>query len=218
MQLYGYFRSSASYRVRIALNLKGLDYDQVAVHLVKQGGEQFSESFRRLNPDALVPAFVDQDEGEEVILSQSLAIIEYLEEKYPVPALLPAKRAERAHVRALALAIACEIHPLNNLRVLKYLSSTLGVSDAQKSSWYQHWCVSGLAALEQKIELDQRSGDFCFGATPTLADCCLVPQIYNAQRFNCDLSAMPNLLRINQNCLELDAFIKAMPANQPDAE
>jgi maleylacetoacetate isomerase len=218
MKLYGYFRSSASYRVRIALNLKGLDAEQVSVHLVKNGGEQFSESFRALNPDALVPALLDTDEGSDIVLNQSLAIIEYLEEKYPQPALLPSNLADRAHMRSLAFSVACEIHPLNNLRVLKYLTGTLGISEEQKNTWIQHWCVSGLAALEQRLAADNRTGDFCFGNKPTLADCCLVPQIFNAQRFNCDLSGMPTLMRINQNCLSLAAFVKAMPMNQADAE
>jgi maleylpyruvate isomerase len=218
MKLYGYFRSSASYRVRIALNLKGLDFEQVAVHLVKNGGEQLTESFRALNSDALVPAFIDEDDGQQMVLTQSLAIMEYLEERYPEPALLPAKFADRAQVRAFALTIACEIHPISNLRVLKYLTHQLGISDEQKNAWYQHWCVSGLLALEKKLSKDGHSGDFYFGETPGLADCCLIPQIFNAQRFNCDLSAMPTLMRINQNCLKLDAFIEAMPANQADAE
>lgn len=217
MKLYGYFRSSASYRVRIALNLKGLDAEHVPVHLVNNGGEQLSENFRALNPEALVPALMDIDAGQQIVLSQSLAIMEYLEEKYPTPALLPDNAADRAHVRSLGLSIACEIHPLNNLRVLKYLTTTLGLSDEQKNAWYQHWCISGLAALEQRLASDKRTGDFCFGHTPTLADCCLVPQIFNAQRFNCDLSGMPTLMRVNQRCLEMDAFIKAMPMNQPDA-
>ncbi|MDO8178080.1 MAG: maleylacetoacetate isomerase [Undibacterium sp.] len=217
MKLYGYFRSSASYRVRIALNLKGLDAEHVPVHLVNNGGEQLSENFRALNPEALVPALMDIDAGQQIVLSQSLAIMEYLEEKYPTPALLPDNAADRAHVRSLGLSIACEIHPLNNLRVLKYLTTTLGLSDEQKNAWYQHWCISGLAALEQRLASDKRTGDFCFGHAPTLADCCLVPQIFNAQRFNCDLSGMPTLMRVNQRCLEMDAFIKAMPMNQPDA-
>jgi maleylacetoacetate isomerase len=218
MKLFGYFRSSASYRVRIALNLKGLDAEHVSVHLVKNGGEQFSENFRSLNSDALVPALLDSDEGSDIVLNQSLAIIEYLEEKYPQPALLPANLADRAHVRSLALSVACEIHPLNNLRVLKYLSGTLGINDEQKNAWIQHWCVSGLAALEQRLASDKRTGDFCFGNAPSLADCGLVPQIFNAQRFNCDLSGMPTLMRINQHCLSLAAFVKAMPMNQDDAE
>ncbi|MFZ6749439.1 maleylacetoacetate isomerase [Undibacterium sp. Ren11W] len=218
MKLYGYFRSSASYRVRIALNLKGLAYDSEAVHLVKNGGEQLSASFRTLNPEALVPALVDEHEGVELALSQSLAIMEYLEEKYPASALLPKNLADRAHVRALALAIACDVHPLSNLRVLKYLTGTLGISEEQKNTWYQHWCMTGLSALETKIAADPRSGKFCYGDTPTLADCCLVPQIYNAQRFKCDLSTTPQLMRIHQNCMELQAFILAAPGNQADAE
>lgn len=218
MKLYGYFRSSASYRVRIALNLKGLAYEQAAVHLLKNGGEQFSEAFRALNPDALVPALQDQCGEESVVLTQSLAIMEYLDEVYPQPALLPQQPVARAHVRALALSIACEIHPLNNLRVLKYLSGTLQATEEQKNAWYRHWCETGLAAMEQKLAADPRTGIYCFGDTPGLADCCLVPQIANAQRFHCDLSKMPILLRINQACLEHPAFIAAMPANQPDAE
>ncbi|MCX7220055.1 MAG: maleylacetoacetate isomerase [Burkholderiales bacterium] len=218
MKLYGYFRSSASYRVRIALNLKGLAYESVPVHLVKNGGEQLSASFRALNPEALVPALVDEHEGNEVALSQSLAIIEYLEEKYPATPLLPENLLDRAHVRALALAIACDVHPLSNLRVLKYLTGTLGLSEEQKNTWYQHWCMTGLRALETKIAADPRSGKFCYGDTPTLADCCLVPQIYNAQRFKCDLSSVPQLMRIHQNCMDLAAFDLAAPANQADAE
>ncbi|MFZ6657168.1 maleylacetoacetate isomerase [Undibacterium sp. TJN19] len=218
MKLYGYFRSSASYRVRIALNLKGLDYEQVAVHLVKNGGEQFSEAYRALNPDTLVPALQDSFDGEAATLTQSLAIIEYLDEVYPEISLLPAHPLQRAHVRALALSIACEIHPVNNLRVLKYLSGTLHVSDEQKNAWYRHWCVAGLAILEQKLALAPQAGRFCFGDTPGLADCFLVPQIANAQRFNCDLSGMPVLMRIHQACIEHPAFVRAAPANQADAE
>ncbi|HTD02680.1 maleylacetoacetate isomerase [Undibacterium sp.] len=218
MKLYSYFRSSASYRVRIALHLKGLDFDTVPIHLVKHGGEQHSDSFRAINPDELVPAFSDRHEGRDVELTQSLAIIEYLEEVHPEVPLLPKNPIDRAYVRSLALAIACEIHPVNNLRVLRYLTKTLGVGEDQKNAWYRHWCEAGLAALEQRLAADARTGRYCFGDTPTLADCCLVPQIFNAQRFNCDLSRMPTLTRINQACLELDAFIKAAPVNQPDAE
>ncbi|MBC3919430.1 maleylacetoacetate isomerase [Undibacterium sp. CY18W] len=218
MKLYGYFRSSASYRVRIALNLKGLDYEQVAVHLVKNGGEQFAPAYRALNPDALVPVLQDEYEGHAVTLTQSMAMIEYLDEVYPQPALLPSSAIERAHVRALALSIACEIHPVNNLRILRYLTGTLQVSDDQKNAWYRHWCDEGLKVLEQKLATDARTGRFCFGDEPGMADCFLVPQIANAQRFNCDLSGMPVLMRIHQACLEHPAFIKAAPANQPDAE
>lgn len=218
MKLFGYFRSSASYRVRIALNLKGLDYEQFSIHLIKNGGEQFSEAFRALNPESLVPALVDQESGSELAISQSLAIVEYLEEKYPGSPLLPKNLHDRAFVRALALSIACDIHPVNNLRILKYLSSTLGISEEQKNTWYQHWCQLGLSAMEARLANDSRRGEFCFGDTPSMADCCLIPQIFNAQRFNCDLSAMPTLMAINQRCLELPAFSKAAPANQPDAE
>lgn len=163
MKLYGYFRSSASYRVRIALNLKGLDYEQVAIHLVKNGGEQLTPVYRALNPDGLVPALQDELDGESATLTQSMAIIEYLDEVYPEVALLPSGALDRAHVRSLALSIACEIHPVNNLRVLKYLSGTLQVSDEQKNAWYRHWCETGLAVLEQKLAADHRTGHFLFG-------------------------------------------------------
>ncbi|GGC85779.1 maleylacetoacetate isomerase [Undibacterium terreum] len=218
MKLYSYFRSSASYRVRVVLNLKGLDYETVPIHLVKNGGEQHSDSFRAINPEELVPAFCDMHEGRDVALTQSLAIIEYLEEAYPEIPVLPANAIDRAHVRSLALSVACEIHPVNNLRVLRYLTKDLGFTEEQKNAWYRHWCEAGMAALEQKLAADPRTGRFCFGDTPTLADCCLVPQVFNAQRFNCDLSRMPTIMRINQACLELNAFIKAAPASQPDAE
>ncbi|MBR7748331.1 maleylacetoacetate isomerase [Undibacterium baiyunense] len=218
MQLYGYFRSSASYRVRIALNLKGLDYEQIPVHLVKNGGEQFSESFRAINPESLVPALVDEHEGTQLALSQSLAIIEYLEEKYPAIALMPSDLADRAYVRALSLSIACDIHPVNNLRILKYLSANFGINDEQKNAWYRHWCEVGLKAIEARLAVSPQRGDFCFGDQPGMADCFLIPQIYNAQRFQADLSGMPIIMEINQRCLALEAFQKAAPANQADAE
>lgn len=219
LKLYTYFRSSASYRVRIALNLKGLDVDMVPIHLVKHGGEQLSEEFRRINPEALVPALVDdEDENGSQVLTQSLAIMEYLDEMYPEPPLLPAAPLDRAYVRSIAQAIACDIHPLNNLRVLRYLVRDLKVSEDDKNAWYRHWCEQGLAALETKISADGRAGKFCFGDTPTLADCCLVPQIANARRLNCDLSGMPTLLRIVENCAGVDAFAQAEPSRQPDAE
>jgi maleylacetoacetate isomerase len=218
MKLHGYFRSSASYRVRIALNLKGLDYEQASIHLVKNGGEQFSKEFQLINPESLVPALVDQYEGEEIALSQSLAIMEYLEEQYPQVNLLPKNFADRAYVRGIALSIACDIHPLNNLRVLKQLVTSFSATEEQKTAWYQHWCTLGLGALEKRLAADKRKGDFCFGNKPTIADCCLIPQIFNAQRFNCDLSEMPIIMSINQRCLELDAFRNAAPMNQADAE
>lgn len=216
MKLYSYFRSSASYRVRIALNLKDLSYDTVPIHLVKEGGKQFSEEFRKVNPASLVPALIVDENSPPV--TQSLAIIEYLDEMYPERALLPKNTADKAFVRSLALSIACEIHPLNNLRVLHYLMRNLNASEDDKNAWYRHWCEQGLAALEVTLARDARVGTFCYGDSPSLADCFLIPQIYNAQRFNCDMSAMPTLMRINDACLRLEAFKKAAPANQSDAE
>jgi maleylacetoacetate isomerase len=214
MKLYSYFRSSASYRVRIALHLKGLPFEVVPVHLLKNGGEQFSPEYRKLNPDALVPALIDDGSA----LTQSLAIIEYLDETHPEPPLLPRSAGDRAYVRSLALSIACDIHPLNNLRVLRYLVRQLKVGEDDKNAWYQHWCEQGLAAVESVLASDGRAGKFCYGDAPTLADCVLIPQVANAQRLNCDLSRMPTVMRINETCLALDAFAKAAPANQPDAE
>ena len=214
MRLFSYFRSSASFRVRIALKLKGLDYDYVPVQLVRGGGEQFAPEYRALNPAGLVPAL--DDDG--AILTQSLAIIEYLEEKYPLPALLPADANGRARVRALALSIACEIHPLNNLRVLGYLSKTLGVSEDQKNAWYRHWVELGLTAVEDQLTTDPRTGTYCHGETPGMADVLLVPQIFNAQRFNCRLDHVPTVMRIHEACLKLPAFADSAPAMQPDAE
>lgn len=218
MKLYSYFRSSASYRVRIALNLKSLPYETVPVHLVKDGGQQLSPEYRALNPDALVPTLIDEANGATAVLTQSLAIIEYLDEIHPTPALLPPNALDKAYVRGIALSIACDIHPLNNLRVLRYLVRELHVNEDDKNGWYRHWCEQGLAALEAMLVKDKRVGMFCYGDTPTLADCCLVPQIVNAQRFDCDLSEMPTLMRIHDACLALDPFIHAAPVNQPDAE
>ncbi len=214
MRLFSYFRSSASFRVRIALKLKGLDYDYVPVHLVRGGGEQFAPEYRALSPAGLVPAL--DDDG--AILTQSLAIIEYLEEKYPLPALLPADANGRARVRALALSIACEIHPLNNLRVLGYLSKTLGVSEDQKNAWYRHWVELGLTAVEDQLTTDPRTGTYCHGETPGMADVLLVPQIFNAQRFNCRLDHVPTVMRMHEACLKLPAFADSAPLLQPDAE
>lgn len=218
MKLYSYFRSSASYRVRIALNLKGLPFETVPVHLLKDGGQQFAPDFLKLNPDAVVPALVEEDGDHPAVLTQSLAIIEYLEETHPEPALLPKNAADRAFIRSLALTIACEIHPLNNLRVLRYLVHQLKVSEEDKNAWYRHWCERGLASLETALTRDSRVGKFCYGDSPSLADCFLVPQVANAQRLNCDLSGMPTVMRINDTCLSLDAFAAASPARQPDAE
>ena len=214
LQLYTYFRSSAAYRVRIALNLKGLDYASVAVHLVKDGGQQHSLEYRKLNPMGGVPVLLAQGAA----LSQSMAILEYLEETCATPALLPNNALGRARVRAIAQAIACDIHPLNNLRVLTYLSEQLGVAAPAKAAWYQHWVAHGLAAVEQMLSSSADTGDFCHGDTPGVADCCLVPQVFNALRFDCNMDAFPNISRIHANCNALPAFIDASPACQADAE
>ncbi|TCG08682.1 maleylacetoacetate isomerase [Paraburkholderia steynii] len=214
MKLYSYFRSSASYRVRIALALKGLPYEYAAVHLLKGGGQQLSSVYRELNPDALVPALED---GSQV-LTQSLAIIEYLDELYPVPPLLPSTPADRAYVRSVALQVACEIHPVNILRVLQYLKKRLSISDEQKSEWYQHWIDAGFSSLEQRLSSEHRVGDFVFGSVPTIADLCLVPQVWNARRFEIPLNRYPTISRLAANAMALDAFSQADPSKQPDAE
>jgi maleylacetoacetate isomerase/maleylpyruvate isomerase len=214
VKLFTFFRSSAAYRVRIALNLKGLAFDSVPVHLTRGGGEQFKPDYRELNPQALVPVL--QDGARH--LTQSLAIIEYLDETRPHPPLLPATPAERARVRALALAIACEIHPLNNTRVLTYLTGPLGLSSETRNTWYHHWIALGLQALEMRLAGERETGKFCHGDAPGLADCCLVPQMANARRFKCDIAPYPTLLRIEANCQALEAFQRAAPDRQPDAE
>ena len=214
LKLYTYYRSSAAYRVRIALNLKGLEHDLQAVHLARDGGEHKKADYLAKNPMGLVPLL----EADGNHIAQSLAIIEYLDETYPEPALLPGTPLQRARVRSLAQSIACDIHPLNNLRVLKYLSNELAVSDEQKAAWYQNWVAAGFNAIEQSLSGSSDTGRFCHGDNPTLADCCLVPQVYNAERFNCPMEAYPAINRIVRHCRALDAFIKADPANQPDAE
>ena len=215
LKLYGYWRSSAAYRVRIALNLKGLAYRQVPVHLVRDGGEQNGEAYQALNPQGLVPLLVDEENGGAPI-AQSLAIIEYLEEIFPVPAILPADPVERAQVRALALHLACDVHPLNNLRVLQYLGRELGVDDAAKNTWYRHWVAAGLAAVEQGLAA---YGDtFSLGTRPGYLEACLIPQVYNARRFDCDLDAYPRILALTARCEALEAFRHAAPDAQPDAQ
>jgi len=214
MKLYGYFRSSAAYRVRIALNLKGLGFETESVHLLKEGGQQFSDSYKALNPTALVPTLVDG----ELAIGQSMAILEYLEETHPEPPLLPPDAAGRARVRAIAQTIACDIHPLNNLRVLKYVKHGLGVGEEAKNEWYRHWIDVGLSAVEAMLAGHPDTGRYCHGDQVTLADVLLVPQVFNAKRFDCDLSAMPTVLRIVDACSELEAFRMAEPARQPDAE
>mgnify|MGYP003547238339 CR=1 FL=1 len=209
MELFNYFRSSASYRVRIALALKGLEYEYRAVHLAKN--EQLTESYMSVSASRLVPLRSDGDHS----ITQSLAIIEYLDETHPAPPLLPPDPVGRARVRALALDIACEIHPLNNLRVLRFLVHSMKVSEDEKNRWYRHWVETGLEVVER--QLAAAPATFCFGETPTLADCVLVPQIFNAQRFDCRLEHVPNAMRVFAQCMKLDAFEKTRPEACPDA-
>jgi maleylacetoacetate isomerase len=213
MKLYDYFRSSAAYRVRIALNLKRVAPERASVHLRR--GAQRADEYLAMNPQGLVPALVT-DGGD--VLTQSLAIIEWLEETHPQPALLPGDAAGRARVRSLALAVACDIHPLNNLRVLNYLTGTLGATDAQRDGWMRYWCDVGLEALETRLARERATGAFCHGGAPTIADICLVPQLANARRVDLDLAPYPTLLRIESACIALPAFANAAPAKQPDAE
>lgn len=214
MKLFNYFRSSSSYRVRIACNLKDLSYAYLPVHLNRDGGEQFSQAFSALNPQQLVPVL--EDGGFRV--AQSMAILEYLEERYPEIPLLPRSDVDRARVREIAQYIACEMHPLNNLRVLKFLTGPLGLSEDQKQRWIVHWVETGLAALEAELSHSPHRGVFCFGDTPTLADCCLVPQLFNARRFGVDVQAYPTLDAIDRTCGEHDAFSRAHPSLQLDSE
>ncbi len=209
MELFNYFRSSASYRVRIALALKGLDYDYRSVHLVK--GEQLHESYAAVSAARLVPMLVDGDDR----LTQSLAIIEYLDETHPEPPLLPRDPVGRARVRAIALDIACEIHPLNNLRVLKYLTGPLKLTEDDKNRWYRHWVETGLETVER--QLAAAPATYCHGDSPTLADCTLVPQIFNARRFDCRLEHVPHVMRVFDACMKLPAFEQTRPENCPDA-
>jgi len=224
MKLHNYFRSSASFRVRIALNLKGLSFDYIPVHIAR--GDHKLPEYSAKSTDRLVPLLEIEDGGGVDRLSQSMAIIEYLDETHPQAALLPATPKDRARVRALAQSIACEIHPLNNLRVLKYLVRELKVSDDDKNTWYRHWVREGLLSFERQLEqlagLRQSEGQvpsvYCWGTTPTLADCCLVPQIFNAQRFNVDFSNLPLTMAAFEQCMKLPAFIDAQPTNCPDNE
>jgi maleylacetoacetate isomerase len=211
MKLYTYFRSSAAFRVRIALNLKGLAYEPAFVHLAK--GEHRAPAYGAVNPQALLPTL--EDGGR--LLTQSLAILEYLEETHPAPPLLPKDPVERARVRSLAMFVACEIHPVNNLRVLQHLKRALGQSEEQVNAWYRHWIGDGLAKLEADLARPG-TGMYCHGNLPTIADCCLVPQVFNAQRYQCDTAPYPTVMRVFAACMELDAFDRAQPAKQPDAE
>ncbi len=211
MKLYTFFRSSASFRVRIALNHKGIAYQPVAVNLPK--GEQAESKFKTVNPQGLVPAL---DDGGK-ILSQSLAIIEYLDEAHPGPKLLPADPLDRAYVRAFSQLIACEIHPLNNLRTLKYVKRSYKLDDEGVNSWYRHWIAEGFALMEALLLEEKKCGRYVYADQVTMADCCLVPQVFNAQRYNCDLGAYPVVMRIFEACMQLDAFVAAQPSKQPDA-
>jgi len=213
MKLYDYFRSSAAYRVRIALNFKGLAPERAFVHLRRNA--QRDDDYLALNPQGLVPALLTDDGA---VLAQSLAIVEYLEETHPSPPLLPGDAAARARVRGIALQIACDIHPLDNLRVLRYLLHTVGVTEEQKDAWYKYWIDVGLEALEIQLSRDGATGRFCHGDAPTLADVCLVPQLANARRVAMDLSPYPTLTRIEAACRALPAFAAAEPARQPDAD
>ncbi len=212
MKLHTYFRSSAAFRVRIALNLKNIPYEAAFVHLAK--GEHRQPGFAAVNRQALLPVLEDG----ATILNQSLAIIEYLEEKHPQPPLLPKDAESRARVRALALLVACEIHPLNNLRTLTYLRKGLGQSEEQVASWYRHWIADGLAKLEAELTRGKATGAFCYGDAPTMADCCLVPQVFNAKRYDSDLAPYPTVMRVFDACMKLEAFDRAQPSKQPDAE
>lgn len=210
MQLHTYFRSSAAYRVRIALALKGIAWDPAYVHLLKDGGQQKAPTYRSINPQGLVPTLVDGD----AVIPQSLAILEYLEERYPTPALLPADPVARARARSMALAIVADLHPLNNLRVLTYLRGPLGQGEEAVKAWIAHWTAEGFAALEQMVE----GPDFCMGGAVSFADLCLVPQMFNARRFGVDLTPYPKLVAIDAHCQTLAAFQGAAPGQQGDAE
>jgi len=214
LALYGYFRSSAVFRVRIALNLKGLKPEMHFIHLRKDGGEHHSEAYKRINPQQLVPCLVSGGQA----IGQSLAIIEYLDELKPEPPLLPKDSRAKARVRQIALGVACDIHPLPNLRVLQYLKNRLGADEDALLEWQRHWIGEGFSALERLLASDTATGKFCHGDSPTLADICLVPQMTNARRVELDLKSYPTLLRIEEAACELPAFVAARPENQPDAE
>lgn len=224
MKLYNYFRSGTSFRVRIALHLKGLPYDYIPVHLAR--GEQHGEAYRALSPDSLVPVLDVEGQPDHALLSQSMAIIEYLDETHPEPPLLPRDPLGRARVRALAQTVACEIHPINNLRVLKYLAGSLGLDEAQRAAWYNHWVMEGLRSYERRLaEIERERAQrglppsvYSYGDTPTLADCCLVPQIVNGQRFGLVYEGIPRTLAVYERCMQLEAFQRALPSRCPDAE
>lgn len=214
IKLYDYFRSGAAYRTRIALNLKNLEYDQIPIHLTRDGGEQFKSDYAALNPQMLVPTLIDGD----VKITQSVAIFEYLDEAYPEPNLLPSDAAGRARARSLAFLIACDVHPLNNLSVRLYLVDKAGVTEENRVVWIHHWIKRGFTAYEKHLVESPHTGVYSHGDQPTMADACLIPQIANARLNKCDLSDFPNILKIEENCQAHPAFERAKPENQPDAE
>lgn len=215
-KLYDYYRSSTCFRVRIALHFKGLSFEQIPINLVKEGGQHLTDNYRAINPQTLVPSL--EDCAEKTILTQSTAIIEYLEEKFPEPTLLPRKLIQRAKARAMSQVIACDIHPLNNLRVLKYLTGPFELSEKHKLQWYHHWLTQGFNAIEKILQIEERDGPYCLGKSITIADVYLIPQVYNAQRFEFSLNDYPLIQQVNNLCMQHPAFIKAMPDNQPDAQ
>ncbi len=218
LSLYTYYRSSAAYRVRIALHYKSIPYQSQYIHLLKEGGQEKTAAYQRINPQKLIPSLVDDGN----IITQSLAIIEYLEEQYPEPPLLPGAPVERGLVRALAHSIACDIHPLNNLRVMNYLEQTLGIDKPQRDQWICHWISEGFAAIEKHLSQAEKTAgkkrQYCWGNEISLADVCLIPQVYNAKRFHCPLEVYPNINRVYKNCMELAVFHQAAPESQDDNE
>lgn len=214
IKFHGYFRSSSAYRCRIAFNLKDIEYDFTSVHLRRDGGQQKSPKYKALNPQSLVPTL----ERDDLKIGQSLAIIEWLDETYPEPPLMPVAIDRRAQVRAFSQIIACDVHPLQNLRVLQHIEAEYGVDQSGKDAWCRRWIGDGLSACEALLAREDHSGDFCFGETPSLADICLVPQVFSARRFNVDIDTMPKILRVYDACQDLPAFADAAPSRQPDAE
>ncbi|MGY0398611.1 MAG: maleylacetoacetate isomerase [Ostreibacterium sp.] len=214
--LYGYWRSSASYRVRIALNLKKLDYTHQGIHLVKK--EQQNDGYLKLNPQGLIPLYIEETTAGRFILSQSLAIMDYLEQAYPNTLLLPTNLSQSAKIKSLAQIVVCDIHPLDNLRVLQYLENQLRVSTNTKMAWYHHWIIEGFTALEKQLNQVLGENTFSMGEVPGYLEAAIIPQVYNAKRFNCSLEKFPQIIALDNACQHYPAFIKALPENQPDAE